>query len=135
MSSETIRVAIDNYLSTAQSGLIDIAWEGNTYYPNQSTPYLAPRMAALVRRPMGVGSDAVNQWSGNYQISAWYAVGHGMAPILAKVDEILTLFKRGTSLTTTDGLTITFETPSPTPAIQDSKWLHMPILIKWFAYE
>ena len=137
MSTGGIRDAIDSYLNSSQSGLIDIAWEGMVYYPNQSTPYLAPRMAALTRRAAGFGADAVIQWQGNYQISVWYPVGHGIDPLLSQVDILLALFKRGTTVITADAspITVSFETPSPTPAIQDNNWLQMPMLIPWFAYE
>lgn len=135
MSSATIRAAIDGLLTTSQSSLISIAWEGVSYFPDQSTPYLGVRMSAMSRRPTGPGVNTVNEWSGKYQVSVWYPVGAGMQAVLTKVDELLAQFSRGTSVVTTDGLTVTFNTPTPTPAIQEGNWVHVPVILPWFAYE
>ena len=135
MSSESIRTAIDNYLNASLSSTIEIAWEGIAYYPDLQKPFISNRMSALVRTAVGVGASAMNRWNGTYQLSIWYPVGGGMQPSLSQTDAVIALFKRGTSLATADGLTVVFETPTPSPAIQDQNWLHTPVMIPWFAYE
>jgi hypothetical protein len=136
MSIAGIQAALDTQLQTL-SGLdpTQVAWPTVPFTPTVGVPYLAPEMSSLVRTVVGAGVKGVIKWTGTYTVNVIDAIGRGTADVSARADAILALFKKGTALSTSDGLTVICDVPSPLPLIQDGAWARIPVTVHFFAYE
>lgn len=133
MSADSIQKAWDTALLAFQS--TNVALEGTRYEMVGMTPYLSSRMSGLDRIGVGAGRDGALRWTGIYQINVHYPTGAGLVPILTKVNAVMAAFRRGTTLTTSDNLSILCEAPRTAPRIEVAPWLTAPVMVPWFCYE
>lgn len=133
MSAESIQKAFDDALIVVQPA--NLALEGVVHEIEGMTPYLSSRMSGLDRIAVGAGQDGALRWTGIYQINVHFPTGEGLTPVLTKVSAILTAFRRGTTLTTSDSLSIRCEAPKTAPRVEVAPWLTAPVMVPWFCYE
>lgn len=136
MSLQGIMAALDAQLATL-SGLdtSKVAWLNTAYVPEANTAYLATSLPAITRTPITIGAAGEVEWRGTYQVRCNWPAGTGVGDAAAQVDSILALFPRGLTLTTSDGLQLIFDTPTPRPFAIDGEWLYGVAQMPWFAYE
>lgn len=112
-----------------------IAWPEKTFVPTKGVPYLKPEMSGRARRPVGVGADSVQLWTGFYQVGVFVPRDTGTRLQNAIASQVIKAFPRGLSRQTPQGveLIVTNSTaPSPVPF---ADWVNLPVQIEWFATE
>lgn len=136
MSAASIQAALDAYLQTLPGiDLTQVAWPNVSFSSTTGVPYLAPKISALTQVNLGPGNHDVVQWKGTYQISCLQPANDGTANLLATVDAVRAIYKRGTTMVTTDGLSVIVELARTIPYQQDGEWLHAPVLVDFFSFE
>lgn len=80
------------------SPAIPVQWEGMSYLSSEGDPYLKTHLLPVEPRS-GVGANAVENYEGIFQITCVYPFGDGSGAAESAADSLVTLFKRGTSLT------------------------------------
>lgn len=113
----------------------DIAWPEKTYRPQKNIPYVKPEMAARNRRPLGFGADAVQEWTGTFQIGVFVPRDSGTRLQNEIASQLLRAYPRGLAMQTPQGvwMTVTRSTvPAPVPF---GDWVNLPVMIDWFAHE
>lgn len=137
MSLSTITDAIAVYLNTnlSTADQANCAWPNTNYTPDPLTAWLSTQMTAVTRASTGPGTNAVIQWDGRYQVNLFSPLSTGLLTVESRVDAILALFPRGTSLTTSDGHVVRFETPTAMPTQVEVQWVHGIAVLPWFSHE
>lgn len=133
MTADSIQKAWDTAMLAVQP--TNLALEGVRHEIVGMTPYVSTRMSGLDRIAVGAGQDGALRWTGIYQINVHYPTGAGLVPVLTKVSEIMAAFRRGTTITTSDNLSIRCEAPKTAPRIEVAPWLTAPVMVPWFCYE
>jgi hypothetical protein len=131
--------ALNGILATAVvpgiNGDVAIAWPEKTYVPIKGKPYLKPEMAGRNRRPMGVGANSVQEWTGTYQVSVMVPRDTGTRLQNQLASAVIRAYRRGLSVTTPQGIVL-YITASTVPApVPFEDWINLPVQISWFAHE
>jgi hypothetical protein len=112
-----------------------IAWPERTFVPTKGRPYLRPEMAARLRRPMGVGADTVQEWTGTYQVSVMVPRDTGTRLQNEIASALLHAYPRGHSVTTPQGILVIIVSTTVPAAVPYADWINLPVQIAWFAHE
>jgi hypothetical protein len=132
MSRRTCKAALDAHLlAFSAKGMGDIAWEGVPYQPNEGRGYIAARMPAYARQPLGVGADCVVQESGTYQITVNRPTTEGDDFAGSLAERLVAWFARGTILVAGTGQSLVIENASEMPAQPTGNWLSVPVVVSW----
>jgi hypothetical protein len=143
MSQASIFAAIDTQLATLSFPSANIAFLNVTYRPQANIPYVTSTMAAITRTAMTLGVDRtilpnggyMAEWKGIYAVTAVWPEDAGLDGCSQMVGNILSLFPRGTTLISSDGLHVVFDAPSPMPIRVESAWARGPVHCPWFCFE
>lgn len=121
--------------TNAIQGISDdnVAWPEKTYVPSKGIPYLKPELAARVRTPVGFGADAVQQWTGTYQIGIFTPRDTGTRLQNQLASQILAAFPRGLALQTPDGVWMTVTRGTAPVPVPFGDWINLPVQLDWFA--
>lgn len=134
MSLESIQKAFDDYLK-AKVGTLAVAWPGQTFKPDLTQPHLKPVMSAYTRGQVGIGARYIRH-TGTYKIELFAPANKGVAAAARVLDPLLPFFAQGTSLSTSDGHSITlYEADVKPPVDGDPKFLQVPVLVPWWCDE
>jgi hypothetical protein len=134
MSLLSIKTALDTRMQAfAAPGMGQIAWQDQVYEPAQGQPYIAVRVAAYARRPLGVGADCVFEESGTYLITVNRPTAEGTARAAWLAEQIVAWFARGITLPTTDGEQLIMMNASEQPTQAAGNWITLPIVVSWLA--
>lgn len=125
------RAALDAQLEAYQS--VDVAWENTKYTPVEGVGYLRPFLLPAEPRAATIGTQGVDRVSGLYQVDVAMPKDEGTGALMRKVDEIISQFARGSSLTS-NGVTLTIERSWPAPAIARDTFYVVPVSVSWFSY-
>lgn len=139
----TLDAAIDAQIATLAFPATRIAFLNVSYQPQAGTPYIRAQMVSRVRRAITLGVDKsllprggyLARWDGVLELAAVWPEGAGSDGCAEMQAQILRLFPRGTTLASSDGLQIVFETPEPLPIRPDSGWVRGPVRCPWFCFE
>lgn len=135
MSAGIVAILQDRLSTWAVAQPIDVAWAGVPYEPVMGTPHIAAQTVAYTRAPTGPGENAPIKHSGIFQMTLRFPPSEGEQPVRTLASTLANLFRRGTSLTTTDGLLVRCEVPDTPASIFESEWISVPIRVPFFAYE
>lgn len=135
MSWSSIHVAFDTRFDALSfpQGLKIFA--GKVSQPNAHQPRLEGRMVSVTRRPVGPGGDTSIEWVGTYQVSVYFPINFGRGPVDDQVDLVMAHFPRGSTLSTTDGQSISILNPQPSRAVDMPAFVMVPVDIGWQSYE
>ena len=103
--------------------------------PTKGRPYLLPRMAARSRRPMGVGADSVQEWTGIYQVGVIVPRDQGTRLENEIASSVLKAYRRGLTVETLQGIFVIVTASSAPPSQPFGDWVQLPVQINWFAHE
>ncbi len=140
---QSIQEAIDDFLATIAFPTARIAFSNVTFQPTAGVPYLSATMAAQTSTPLTLGADQsliagggyLSEWKGTYEVTAVWPEDAGRAGCAKMQGQILRLFKRGTTLTCSDGLHVVFEQSSALPIRPDNAWVRGPVQAPWYCFE
>src|SRR5882724_9651404 len=137
MSAASIQAACDTQFQTLP-GLVmaRVAWPLVVFNVQEGIPYWMVQLVALTRRAIGQGVKGAIEWDGIYQ--AGYAVqsGHGDADLWAMLDNIAALFKKGLTLTASDGAKLIFDVPTIPPLLpSEPDWTQGVVRCPFFVFE
>lgn len=142
MSLSSIQAAIDARLATLGFDMARIAFLNVTFAPTSGVSYLRASMPVLRRKALTVGAEAAAggagityQWTGAYQVDAVWPADAGADGAAQMVDKILRLFPHGLTISTTDGLQISFNDGTPVPVRQDGAWFRGAASCPWWCFE
>lgn len=127
-----IRSALTARLQTL-SGLPSVAWENVPFTPTAGSMYLKPSLLPGEPVQAELGTNGLNMHTGLYQISVFAPAGAGVAAVNTLVNAICDHFKRGTELTY-GGITVRMVKAFPSPMMQETDWIQIPITVMWRAY-
>jgi len=128
--------AFNNQLQAA--AIVDatqIAWPNVVFVPTKGTPYLKPEKAGRARMPLGYGADAVQQWTGVWQVGVYVPRDSGEHEQARLAGAVMDAFPRGLTLTTPSGLRILVSHTSAPLPVPVGDWSSLPVQINWFATE
>lgn len=138
----SIEGALDEFLATISFPSARIAFLNTAYQPQANTPYLSSAMPALKRTALTLGPDSsvagggyLARWEGLYQVAAVWPEAAGRDGCAAMQTQILRLFKRGTTLGCSDGLSVVLDAPTALPIRPDNAWVRGPVQIPWYVLE
>jgi Bacteriophage related domain of unknown function len=143
LSQASIFAAIDVQLATLSFPAANIAFLNVTYKPQTNVPYVTSTMAALSRPAITLGRDKrisggggyMAEWKGIYAVTAVWPEDGGIDGCSQMMDNILSLFRRGTTLISSDGLQVVFDTPEPMPIRVQNAWARGPVHCPWYCFE
>lgn len=143
MTIQTIMIAIDAQLATVNFDSSRVIFLNVVYGPKAGIPYLRASMPALTRKAVTMGTEqavsgpgVVDRWDGIYQVDAVWPVNAGSDGCAEMVGQVLSLFPRGLTLTSSDNRLIRFDTATPVPIRQDGEaWLRGSIRCPWWCLE
>lgn len=127
-----IRSALTARLQTL-SGLPSVAWENVPFTPTAGSMYLKPSFLPGEPVQAEIGTYGQNMHTGLYQISVFAPAGTGVASLNTLRDALCDHFKRGTELIYS-GVTVRLIKAFPSPMMQETDWVHIPITVMWRAY-
>ena len=143
MSINAIYEAVDAQLLTfsgsfpGQIGTMNV-----TIVPKGGIPYLVATMAAYTRRALTLGTDKtiagggyLAEHRGTYRIEAVVPQDSGLIAATRLQTHLLSLFKRGTTLTSSAGDHVNFDAPTPLPIVGNEGWYRAPVNCPWWVYE
>lgn len=131
-SEAAVRAAIDTQVQTLTG--YGFSFEGVPYTPVVGTPYVAVQIVGLAEMAVAAGEKAAERWDGFLQVTVYRPQGEGTVPIATARDAVRELFKRGTSLTATDGTVVRFDTPSSIALMFDRQWVQGVVRCPFFFY-
>jgi hypothetical protein len=137
MSAWGIQEALDDWLSAYQEAnpQFELALENTAFTPTKGIMFLASVTSGRNRRPLGVGPNAVTEYSGFYQININGPVDEGVQPLVGAGDALATYFGRGTVLVSSDLTRVVIEISSVQSAIINGDWVTVPVTVQWFSTE
>lgn len=115
------------------SGLPSVAWENVSFTPTAGSMYLKPSFLPGEPIQAELGTNGQNMHTGLYQISVFAPAGAGVASVNTMVNTICDHFKRMTDLTY-GGVTVRLIKAFPSPMMQETGWIQIPITVMWRAY-
>lgn len=127
-----IRSALTARLQTL-AGLPAVAWENVAFAPVAGAMYLKPSLLPGEPTQAELGNNGLNMHTGLYQISVFAPAGAGVAAVNTLVNSICDHFKRGVELTY-GGVTVRLVKAYPSPMMQETDWIHIPITVQWRSY-
>lgn len=125
----SIRAAFVTKLQAFPS-LPSVAWENVPFTPAAGVTYIQPFLLPGEPFQAEIGTNGINRHSGVYQISVFYPAGQGVAALNTLTADLCDHFKRGTSLAYS-GVTVTVQKAYPSPAMQETDRVHIPITIQF----
>lgn len=115
------------------SGLPSVAWENVPFTPTAGSMYLKPSFLPGEPVQAEIGTNGQNMHTGLYQISVFAPAGAGVASVNTMVNAICDHFKRMTELTY-GGVMVRLIKSFPSPMMQETDWIQIPITVIWRAY-
>ncbi len=88
-----------------------------------------------MRQPLGFGEDAVQEWTGTYQIGIFLPRDTGRRLGDQIASQLLALFPRGLDLQTTQGIWLIVTRGTVPVPVPSNDWILLPVIIDWFAHE
>lgn len=76
------------------------------------------------------GTGTMRRFKGIYQVSVYAPFNKGDGALLATVDALCAHFDRLNL--TRNGITLSTETPVPSPALIDGQWIYTPISVRFY---
>ena len=128
--NKTLLNATIPHITSAQ-----IAWPDVTFTPTKGVPFLKVEMSARVRRPLGLGADGVQEWTGSYQIGVYVQRDSGTRTSNEIASALLAAFPRGLALQTAQGIWVYVTEGSVPVPVPYGEWVMLPVQIDWFAHE
>lgn len=111
----------------------EIAWPNRVYTPKKGVSYLKPEFAGRARTPLGMGADAVQQWTGIFQIGVFVSRDTGEREQAELATKVMTAYPRGKTMVTPQGMrVIVSHTSAPAP-VPFGDWSNLPLQVNWFA--
>jgi len=142
MSVDAICTAIDTQLETIAGFPGDVVLMNVTYAPIAGKPYLMATMAAYVRRALTLGRDKtfapggyLAEHRGTYRVDCVVPQDAGRTIATRLQGQVLSLFRRGTTLTSSDGDLVVFDAGTPMPLVGEEGWYRAPVDCPWYVFE
>lgn len=131
---QDIYAALSGTLNTVAGTLtLPVHWEGTHWTPDTEQPYLDPTIVLTDPDQAACGEDAQNKHSGFLQVLVCYPLGTSYGLPVSAADTIISAFKRGTKIATTN-FNITISSAGTNQAIPDEGWYKLPVRIFFYAY-
>ena len=109
---------------------IRIAWENDGFTPNLPVPFCRASVLPRTVEPASLGLDGYNEHQGTVLLDFHYPVGTGPAVVLAKIDEVLSILKRGV-VVTSGTAQVRLESVWRVPPVYGKAWVQFPVQIRW----
>lgn len=130
MSNAAISAALATQLDTLD---LPTQWENSDFDPPASTVYLAESLLPGETLPVGIASQASDQFSGIYQVLVYAPLGANKGAGRSTADLVAGAFVRG-SQHTYDGVTVTILRTSEAPSfLSGDRWV-IPVSVNYRAF-
>lgn len=129
MKENLIESALNNQLSTLD---IPTAWENKEFSPEEGILWIRPTFMPGQSRPAAIGENVSERIPGIYQIDVFSPANEGVYDGGQQVDEIMTLFRRGTALSY-DSVTVKITRVWRMAAKSEPDWYKIPVIVEWQA--
>jgi hypothetical protein len=131
MTRGQIQAAFDALLATVTNGGDIRIQDGTVYTPQQGRPFLAGKLSAYARTPLGIGPNTPNRYDGSYTVTIFRpsSEGTGNCDIMGGI--IANLFARGTELATGTNTSIQILSSSEQQLETDADWVSLPVVVSW----
>lgn len=129
---DEIESALNQRLTMLQ-GLPDVAWPNMPFKPTMGSPYFRPSLIPGEPIQAGVGTDAMNEQTGIYQVTVFVPAGTGTQQLRGICKELEAHFKRGIELTY-GAVAVKIRKSFRGPNMQEPDWLSCPFSIAFYAY-
>lgn len=117
-----------------QALALPTAYEGAEFVPASGTLYLRESFLPGTTSPVGMAFGSTNNYVGIYQIDVCSPLGkEHKAAALAAIEQVLTQFARGTTLTES-GVDVTLHRADRLPAMPDGDRWVTPISVRYRAF-
>lgn len=109
------------------------AWENKDYEPINGTLYIRPTILPAETRQAELGSSAIDDNFGVYQIDVISQAGNGKSSAIIKADAVADRFARGTVLTY-NGVNVRIGNVSRGSGRRDGSWFVLPVFINYQSF-
>lgn len=117
------------------SRLLPICWPGVVFQVPSGTPYLDVRNSFSRADQIGLGDAGEHRYLGFMRVDVvWPSGGDGELPPLRLAAEVVSLFRRGTVVSTLGTPTRSVRVLTPpqiTGPLESSEWIRVPVTIRW----
>jgi len=134
MSTNAVRVALENHLNTTPSpALPAIAWPNVPYTRVTGTPYIRVEFIPVLRRPVVVGPDPEQRMSGLFYLTVFTPEDMGAHAGMTVVDRLLTRFNGSSAIIASSVIVRLTHSEAKMP-LHDPPFYAIPVEIGWYAY-
>lgn len=109
---------------------LEVSYPGVVFTP-KSQPYLDVNAHFNNTLQASVSENGLNRYYGFLRVSAVMPHGSGILEALRLAAEVVSLFKRGTSIPVGDQWLRVLIPPSVADPLETSGWIRVPVTIRW----
>jgi hypothetical protein len=128
-----IRVALESHLAGLSTSMPDVAWPNVPYAPSPGTPFFRVEFIPVTRRPVVVGPDPEQRFSGLFYVTVFTPEDFGAAAGMAWADALMSRFNGSSSVVTSNAV-VRLEYSETKMPLHDPPFYAIPVEIGWYAF-